>query len=93
MNNQPQQTQQPRVYKTSEAQRRASKKYNDRLKQEDIQAYRERQAEYREKRVINKAEWEADAILQQQYEDFCETGRRPDSYYLDNGYVRTRDCR
>ena len=83
MNNQPQQSNQ-RVYKTTEAQRNASKKYHNKLKSIDILAYRQKQAEYRETYLINKAETEADRILQDEYELYCETGRRPDSWYINN---------
>jgi len=48
MDNQAQAQPQPRVYKTTLAQREANKRYQNRQKFNDIQAYQDRQARYKE---------------------------------------------
>ena len=98
--NQPQlipQVQQPRVYKTSAAQRQASKKYRDKMMLLNPRAYKERLAEYRETYLVEKAEQEASMIQQQEEQDYMEASgseqqqwcftRHIRQYYIKNGRV------
>ena len=98
--NQPQQATQPSGYKTSEAQRRASKKYRDKMMLLNPRAYKERLAEYRETYLMEKAEQEASLIQQQEEEDYMEASgseqqqwhltRHLRHYYIKNGRVCVR---
>ena len=75
MDNQAQAQPQPqRVYKTTLAQRQANKRYQVRQKFNDIQAYEERQARYKETAKQNKEEWIAYRYQLQEEEAYFAAG-------------------
>ena len=74
MDNQAQAQPQPRVYKTTLAQREANKRYQVRQKFNDIQAYEERQARYKETARERKEEWIAYRYQLHQEEAYFAAG-------------------
>ena len=75
-----------RQYKTTEAQRRASKAYRERMKQFDPQAYKAKVKEYnetaKEKRLIDLAEWEAEREMMRDVERYYR-GEYHRRYYFN----------